>query len=439
MEEKNTLMEKIVSLCKRRGFVFPGSEIYGGLAGIYDYGPLGNDLRFNIKQHFWRTFVSGREDVYGMSGAILMPERVWEASGHTVSFADPQTQCLVCGEMFRTDHGDILREHEEKHKKDGKEPKWSGSKPFNLLVESSLGASRETAVKAYLRGEITQSVHVNFKNVLDSMHPKIPFGIGQIGKAFRNEISPSDFLFRQREFEQMELQYYVRPEEGEGARQFEYWKQFAFEWYQGLGIRKEYLRLRQHAEDERAHYARDAWDIEYDSGVGWKEAWGIHHRGDWDLRRHQEYSGVSMEYAGEGERFIPWVIECSGGVDRAFLFVLLDAYREDELGGERRVYLALAPHLAPIRAAVFPLLKNKPGLVEKAKEVRQMLRKSIPNIAWDDNGNIGKRYRRQDEIGTPHCVTIDFETIENDSVTVRDRDTGDQKRVALSDLTAFLK
>lgn len=439
---KDTLMEKIVSLCKRRGFVFPGSEIYGGLAGIYDYGPLGVELRHNIKQHFWNKFVSGREDVYGMSAAILMPERVWEASGHTTSFADPETQCLVCEEMFRSDQEDILRRHEEKHKKEGKEAKWSGSKPFNLLVESSLGASRETAVKAYLRGEITQGVHVNFKNILDSMHPKLPFGIGQIGKAFRNEISPSDFLFRQREFEQMELQYYVRPDKEEGEKQFEYWKQFSLEWYQSLGISKEHLRLRQHAEDERAHYARDAWDIEYESPMGWKEAWGIHHRGDWDLRRHQEYSGVSMAYAGEGEKFIPWVIECSGGVDRAFLFVLLDAYREDNLGGEPRTYLALPAHLAPIRAAVFPLLKNKPELVEKAKEVRALLRQHIPNIAWDDNGNIGKRYRRQDEIGTPYCVTIDFETLEGDqkdTVTVRDRDTGEQRRVAIADLTTCLK
>lgn len=430
----NTTMDKIVSLCKRRGFVFPGSEIYGGLAGIYDYGPLGNDLRFNIKRYFWDRFVLARDDTYGMSAAILMPERVWEASGHTVSFADPQTQCLTCGEFFRTDQPEKLEEHTKKHQSEGKEQKWSGSKPFNLLVESSLGASERTSVKAYLRGEITQGVHVNFKNVLDSMHTKIPFGIAQIGKAFRNEISPGDFLFRQREFEQMELQYYIRPEESEGKRQFEHWKRYALEWYQGLGIREERLRLRQHAEGERAHYARDAWDIEYASPMGWKEAWGIHHRGDWDLRRHQEYSGVSMEYKSEGETFIPWVIECSGGVDRAFLFVLLDAYREDTLGGERRVYLALAPHLAPIRAAVFPLLKNKPELVEKAKEVRAMLHRTIPNVAWDDNGNIGKRYRRQDEIGTPSCITIDFETLENNTVTVRNRDTGEQERIPVSDI-----
>lgn len=442
ISEKNTLMEKIVSLSKRRGFVYQGSEIYGGLAGIYDYGPLGNDLRFNIKQYFWNKFVLGREDVYGMSAAILMPERVWEASGHTVSFSDPQTQCLICSEIVRADQAEKLIEHAEKHRKEGREAKWSGSRPFNLLVESSLGASRETATKAYLRGEITQGVHVNFKNVLDSIHPRIPFGIAQIGKAFRNEISPSDFLFRQREFEQMELQYYIRPEESEGKRQFEYWKQYALEWYRGLGIKEEHLRLRQHAQDERAHYARDAWDIEYESPMGWKEAWGIHHRGDWDLRRHQEYSGVSMEYKAEGEAFIPWVIECSGGVDRTFLFVLLDAYREDELGGEKRVYLALDPKIAPVRAAVSPLLKNKPELVEKAKQVRALLRETISNVAWDDNGNIGKRYRRQDEIGTPHCITIDFDTLkgdQKDTVTVRDRDTGSQNRVAIPDLTAYLQ
>ena len=433
------VMEKIVSLCKRRGFVFPGSEIYGGLAGIYDYGPLGVELRHNIKQHFWNEFVSKREDVYGMSAAILMPERVWEASGHTELFTDPLVECKICHERVRADQPEAIQDHEVSHK--GKAIEWSTPAVFNLLVETKLGASEKSAIKAYLRGEITQGVHVNFKNVLDSMHPKLPFGIGQIGKAFRNEITPRDFLFRQREFEQMELQYYIRPEEEEGKRQFEYWKQFAMDWYLSLGFDPSHLRFRQHAPDERAHYAKDAWDIEYETPfAGWKEAWGVHHRGDWDLSRHQEYSGVSMEYVDPetGEKIIPWDIECSGGVDRAVLFVLLEAYREDALGGEARTYLALAPRIAPVKAAVFPLLKNKPELVEKAREVYQALKREVPQVMWDDNGNIGKRYRRQDEIGTPFCITIDFDTLGEtpdlkETVTLRHRDSGEQERLSISD------
>jgi glycyl-tRNA synthetase len=432
-------MEKVVSLCKRRGFIFSGSEIYGGLAGIYDYGPLGVELRHKIKQYFWDKFIAEREDVYGMSAAILMPERVWEASGHTELFNDPLVECSVCHTRLRADQEDAIKEHEATHKKE--KVGWSEAKVFNLLVESKLGASEDTATKVYLRGEITQGVHVNFKNILDSMHPKLPFGIGQIGKAFRNEITPRDFLFRQREFEQMELQYYIKPDEKEGKIQFEYWKKFAFDWYYGLGFKKDNLRLREHGKDERAHYAKDAWDIEYKTPTGWKEAWGIHHRGDWDLRRHSQYSGVDLSYFDEEskQRFIPWDIECSGGVDRAFLFVLLEAYTEDEMGGETRSYLKLAPHIAPIRVAVFPLLKNKPELVAKAREVYEMVKKVIPNAEFDDNGNIGKRYRRQDEIGTPHCVTIDFETLDGKGVTIRDRDSGEQERASEAELVAFLK
>jgi len=443
MEQEN-VMEKIVSLCKRRGFVFPGSEIYGGFAGIYDYGPLGVELRHNIKQYFWNKFIAEREDVYGMSAAILMPARVWEASGHLESFSDPLVECNICGKQFRADQPEIIAEHEETHR--GKNVVWSAPKAFNLLVHTQLGASTETAADAYLRGEITQGVEVNFKNVLDSMHPKLPFGIGQIGKAFRNEIAPRDFLFRQREFEQMELQYYIRPDEAEGKKQFEYWKQFSFDWYKGLGFDAPHLRLRQHASDERAHYAKDAWDIEYETPSGWKEAWGIHHRGDWDLRRHQEYSGVSMEYVDSeiGEKIVPWDIECSGGVDRAVLFVLLEAYREDELNGEKRAYLAFKPHIAPIKAAVFPLLKNKPELVGRARELYGALKKEIPQVVFDDNGNVGKRYRRQDEIGTPFCITIDFDTLGEkpelkDTVTLRDRDTGAQIRIPVAEVSSYLQ
>ncbi len=438
MEHDPNLMEKIVSLAKRRGFVFQGSDIYGGLAGIYDYGPLGVELRHNIKQYFWKTFISDREDIYGMSAAILMPEKVWQASGHTELFTDPLVECKICHERVRADQPEAISDHEKTHKE---KVEWSEARVFNLLVETKLGASEKTATTVYLRGEITQGVHVNFKNILDSMHPKLPFGIGQIGKAFRNEITPRDFLFRQREFEQMEIQYYVKPEEKSAQATFDEWKETALNWYIGLGFRKENLRLRQHALDERAHYAKDAWDIEYNMpGVGWKEAWGIHHRGDWDLRRHSEYSSVDLSYFDEEtkEHYIPWDIECSGGVDRAVLFTLLEAYREEKLEDDTRVYLKLAPHIAPVLACVSPLLKNKPELVEKARTLYQALKKHFGRIAYDDNGNIGKRYRRQDEIGTPWCITVDFDTLgENkellDTVTLRNRDTGEQERVAIGD------
>ncbi|MDB5253953.1 MAG: glycyl-tRNA synthetase [Parcubacteria group bacterium] len=448
MAAEMDVMEKIISLCKRRGFVFQGSEIYGGLAGVWDYGPLGVELRYNIKQHFWRKFVVERDDIYGLNASILMPERVWEASGHLDSFTDPLVECKVCHARLRADQEDEIRAHEEGHQKKGEKVEWSEPKVFNLLVETHLGAVENEKSKAYLRGEITQGVQVNFKNILDSMHPKLPFGIAQIGKAFRNEITPGNFIFRDREFEQMELQFYVKPDEKTSQEVFEYWKQFAMEWYLSLGFKEENLRFREHAPDERAHYAKAACDIEYKTEFGgWKEAWGIHHRGDWDLRRHSEYSKVDLSYFDEEakERVIPYDIECSGGVDRAMLYVLLEAYTEDELGGEPRAYLKLAKHIAPIRAAVFPLLKNKPELVSKAREVYAMLKKEIPNIAFDDNGNIGKRYRRQDEIGTPYCITVDFDTLGEekpefkDTVTVRDRDTGEQKRVKIEELKDLLK
>ncbi|MGH7249398.1 MAG: glycine--tRNA ligase, partial [Minisyncoccia bacterium] len=357
-----------------------------------------------------------------------------------LGLADPVIECSICHEKIRADQPEAISEHEAKHKKE--KIVWSEPKAFNLLVETRLGASEQTATKAYLRGEITQGVHVNFKNILDSMHPKLPFGVGQIGKAFRNEITPRDFLFRQREFEQMEIQYYIQPDEKTGQEAFEYWKQFALVWYQGLGFKKENLRLRQHAEDERAHYAKDAWDIEYNvPGMGWKEAWGIHHRGDWDFRRHSEFSGVDLSYFDDEkkERFIPWDIECSGGVDRAVLFTMLEAYTEDLMGGEVRPYLKLKAHLAPILCAVSPLLKNKPELVEKARNVFITMKNEFGRVAWDDNGNIGKRYRRQDEIGTPFCIVVDFDTLEDDTVTVRDRDTGNQERVKIADLIKYIK
>jgi len=432
---ENNLLEKVVSLCKRRGFIFPGSEIYGGLRGTWDYGSLGSELKFNLKQAWWEYMVRERDNVFSVTAAIMMNPKVWEASGHTVAFTDPLVECKTCHERFRSDNEEEIKSHEELHRKKEEKVEWTEPKQFNILVEAKLGVVEGEKTTVYLRGEITQGVHVNFKNVIDSMHPKIPFGIAQIGKAFRNEITPGNFTYRTREFEQMELQTYVRPDEKIAMKEFEYWKNERMRWYLTLGIKKENLRFREHAPDERAHYAKAAWDIEYKTPFGWKECEGIHHRGDWDLSRHSEFSGQDLSYFDQEsrERFIPWVIETSGGVDRALLYFLLDAYYED---GER-VILKLHPKLAPYKAAVFPLLKNKPELVEKARGLYIKLKKDF-NIAWDDRGNIGKRYYSQDEVGTPHCITVDFQTLEDDTVTIRDRDTAEQKRVLVSELTPFL-
>tara|TARA_B100000745_G_scaffold300150_2_gene252990 strand:- start:1041 stop:2411 length:1371 start_codon:yes stop_codon:yes gene_type:complete len=451
--EVENKMEKLISLAKRRGFVFQGSEIYGGLSGVWDLGPLGSILNENIKKYWTKKFVEDREEMYKISASILMPEKVWEASGHTESFTDPLVEDVETKKRYRADHvledagvetfnmsieemGEKIDELELKSP-DGNA--LGKPKVFNLLMETYLGAVDGSKDKAYLRGEITQGVQVNFKNVLDSMRPKLPFGIGQIGKAFRNEIVPGQFLFRVREFEQMELQYYIAPTKEEGERWYEFWKAFSMEWYKGLGIKEENLRFRQHEKDEMAHYAKEAWDIEYKTPFGWKEAWGIHHRGDWDLRRHQEYSGTSMQYIdGEGNKITPHIIETSGGLGRAMLFTLLDNYVEDEVDGNIRTVLALPRHLAPVTVAVFPLLKNKPELVEKAREVFTALKKEFGNVMFDDNGNIGKRYRRQDEIGTPYCVTVDFDSLEGNDVTVRNRDTAEQERVKIEDLISKL-
>ena len=431
-------MDKIVSLCKRRGFIFPGSEIYGGLSGTWDYGPLGVELKNNIKREFWRTMVYGRDDVVGMDAAILMNPKVWEASGHVEAFSDPLVECKECHERLRADQEEEIRKHEEEHKK---KVEWTPPRKFNLLVETKLGAVEETKMNVYLRGEITQGAHVNFKNILDTTRLKLPFGVTQIGKAFRNEITPGDFTFRSREFEQMELQWYIKPDEKNGKKWLEYWKEERAKWYINLGMRKEKFRFREHGPDERAHYARAAWDIEYESPFGWKEFEGIHHRGDWDLSRHAKFSGEDLTYFDEEtkERYVPWVIETSGGVDRAALFFLLDAYHEDK----DRVVLKLHPRFAPVKVAVFPLLANKPQLVDKARAIYKMLKLEAGSwqlgaaIAWDDRGNIGKRYYAQDEIGTPWCVTIDHQTLEYDTVTVRDRDTMKQERVAVKELAPY--
>jgi len=431
-------LEKVVSLCKRRGFIFPGSEIYGGLRGTWDYGPLGAEFKFNLKEAWWDYMVQDKENVFGVSAAIFMNPKVWEASGHTQAFTDPLVECKTCHERIRADQEEEIKLHEESHKLKKEKFEWTEPKKFNLLVEAKLGVVEGDKTTVYLRGEITQGVHVNFKNVLDSMHPKIPFGIAQIGKAFRNEITPGNFTYRSREFEQMELQTYVRPDEKEAMAVFELMKENRMKWYTDLGMSRNKLRFREHASDERAHYARAAWDIEYETPFGWKECEGIHHRGDWDLSRHSKFSGQDLSYFDPEtkEHFIPWVIETSGGVDRALLFFLLDAYHENE--DEKRIVLKLHPKLAPYKAAVFPLLKNKPELVEKARTIYRNLKESF-NIAWDDRGNIGKRYFSQDEIGTPYCITVDFQTLEDGTVTVRDRDTMKQERINEKEVLSFIK
>ncbi len=390
MEEN--LMEKIVSLSKRRGFVFQGSEIYGGLTGTWDYGPLGVLLKENLKRLWWRIFVDERDDIYAVDAAILMNPKVWEASGHVAGFSDPL-----------------------------------GDTRFNLMFETRIGAGDE-ANKSYLRPETAGGIFVNFKNVLDSMHPKLPFGIAQMGKAFRNEIAPRDFIFRLRELEQMEVEYFVRPEEWKRA--FEEWRELMHRFASEVGLSSDAVYELEVTEEERAHYSKRTIDFEFQYPFGRKELWGLAYRTDFDLSAHAKVSGVDLTYIEEdGTRFVPHVIEPSLGVDRTFLAILVSAYVEDELGGEKRTLLKLSPRLAPVKAAVFPLLKNKPELVTKAREIFLTLTKEVPNVMFDDNGNIGKRYRRQDEIGTPFCVTIDFATLSDGSVTIRDRDSGEQERV----------
>lgn len=430
------ILEKISALAKRRGFIYPSSEIYGGLSGAWDYGPLGVELKRNIKENFWRSLAGDHGDfqIVGIDAAILMNPKVWEASGHVESFSDPLVECKKCRHRFRADQltaeqcpdcGGPLSE----------------SRQFNLLMATNLGAVEGSTQKVYLRGEITQGAHVDFKNIISSTRVKLPFGVIQVGKAFRNEITPGQLTFRSREFEQMELQFYVRPEKKEADHWFEYWKKERMAWYLALGFRKENLRFREHAKDELAHYAVRAVDIEYQIAPGeWKEMEGIHHRGDWDLRRHQEFSKVDLTYFDEekNERYLPWVIETSGGVDRAALFFLMDAYREESLKEkESRTVLAFSPRLAPYQVAVFPLLGNKPRLVKLAKKVFAELRPQF-RLNWDDRGNIGKRYRYQDEMGTPFCLTVDFDSLDKKDVTVRSRDSMRQTRVKIKDLAVFL-
>ena len=429
------LMQKIVSLCKRRGFIYPGSEIYGGLGGTWDYGPLGVELKRNIKNIWWKDVVQTRDDIVGVDSSIMLNPKVWEASGHLEAFTDPLVECKVCHERFRADQEEEIKEHEESHKGKSERVEWTQPQKFNLLVKAYLGVLEGSQSELYLRGEITQGVHIDFKNVLDSTRVKLPFGIAQIGKAFRNEITPGNFTFRSREFEQMEVQYYIEPKEKEGEKWYEYWKKFWMDWYTELGIKKDNLRFKDHEEGQRAHYARSATDIEYNGPWGWAEFMGIHHRGDWDLLRHEQYSGQSMKYRDpeSGEEFTPWDIESSAGVDRSALFFLVDAYSEKD----GKVILKLHPKLAPVKAAVFPLLGNKPELTSVAKKIYEDLKVDFM-VAYDGRGNIGGRYASQDEAGTPFCITVDFDSLKDKKVTVRDRDSGKQERVKIVDLHIYL-
>ena len=428
-----TLLDDVVALTKRRGFIYPGSEIYGGLAGTWDYGPAGALLKKNLKDNWWRQMVQLRDDVVGMDAAIMMNREAWVASGHVDAFVDPLVECKICHKRFRADKSEEIVAHEKEPHKGRIE--WTDPQKFNLLVKAYLGVIEGKQSEIYLRGEITNGVHVNFKNVVDSTRVHIPFGIAQIGKAFRNEITPGNFTFRSREFEQMEVQYYIHPDEAEGKKWFEYWKKDRMEFYLKLGLKKENLRFRDHENSERAHYARAATDIEYNAPWGWSEFMGIHHRGDWDLTRHQKFSGKSMTFKDPvtGEEYIPWDIETSAGVDRSVLFFLIDAYTKEE----KRVVMKLQPILAPYKVAVFPLVANKENISAKARAVYKLLQPRMMT-AWDDRGNIGKRYLAQDEIGTPWCVTIDYDTLENDSVTVRYRDTTAQERVGIGKLLEYI-
>ncbi len=419
-------MEKITALCKRRGFIYPGSEIYGGLTGTWDYGPLGALLKKNIKDEWFKEMVQLRNDVVSVDAAIMMNPTVWEKSGHLKAFTDPLVECKICHQRFREDKKEEIAEHEKTHKE---KTVWTSPQKFNLLVKAYLGVIEGEQSEIFLRGEITQGAFVNFENVVSSTRVKIPFGIAQIGKAFRNEITPGNFTFRSREFEQMELEFFVKPTEEEGNKWFEYWKKQRMSWYENLGIKKENLRFRRHEDKERAHYAKFAEDIEYNSPFGWSEFEGVHHRGDYDLSAH------GLSYLDEtNERFTPHVIETSGGIDRSLLFFLLDAYAED---GERKV-LKLHPKLAPYKVAVFPLLANKEDLVKEARKIYEDLRQSMM-VAWDDRGNIGKRYFAQDEAGTPFCITVDFQSLEDKTVTIRDRDSAKQERIEISKLSQYLQ
>ena len=419
-------METIVSLAKRRGFIYPGSEIYGGLAGTWDYGPLGVLLKNNIKKSWRKKFILAREDIFGLDSSILLNSKVWGASGHLKNFSDKLVECKKCHKRFRTDRLDSKV-------CPGCGGGLTGEKQFNTMFKTFIGASEDSASQIYLRPETAQGMFVNFKNIVDSFHPKLPFGIAQIGKAFRNEITPGDFIFRTREFEQMEIEYFIRAQEWE--KWFEYWSKQMREWIMEIGVSVQNIFEREVEEGDRAHYSKRTIDIDYNFPFGKEELCGLAYRTDFDLKAH------GLDYYDEEtkENFIPHVIEPTFGIERIILALLCDDYNEDEMNGERRTVLRLKPEIAPIKAAVFPLLKNKPELVKKAREVYETIKKRIQPIIFDDNGNIGKRYRRQDEIGTPWCVTVDFQTLDDNTATVRDRDTGEQERVDIKEILAYFQ
>lgn len=437
MSNGSDTMEKLVSLCKRRGYVFQSSEIYGGTGSVWDYGPLGVELKRNVKESWWRSMVHERDDVEGLDASILMHPRVWEASGHVDGFTDPLVECKNCNRRFRADNPDIRWTNQ--CPVCGTKEAFGEPRLFNLMFKTFMGPVESQAAVVYLRPETAQGIFVNFQNVLTSSRQRIPFGIAQIGKAFRNEITPGNFTFRTREFEQMEMQFFVEP--GTDEEWFEYWKASRLEWVKSLGIREERLRYQEHSPEELAHYAKKAYDIEYEFPFGWNEIEGIHNRTDFDLARHQEYSGKRLEYVDpvdRSKRYIPYVVETSAGADRTTLAVLADAYREEELEGETRVVLGLHPKLAPIKVAVLPLVK-KDGLPEIAEGIQRDLRRAAVPSFYDDAGSIGKRYRRQDEAGTPFAVTVDGQTLEDGTVTIRDRDTLRQERIAKERVVEYVR
>lgn len=422
-------MEEIVSLAKRRGFIFQSSEIYGGINGFWDFGPVGVELRNNVKKFWWHNMVDLRDDVVGVDTSIIAHPDTWKASGHLDCFSDPMVDCKECKSRFRADHveGD-------------KCPKCGGelteAREFNLMFKTYVGASQDSSSEAYLRPETCQSIFTQFKNVQVTSRQKIPFGIAQIGKSFRNEITPRNFIFRSREFEQMEMEFFIKPDPAIQNEWYEYWRDTRFQWYQDLGVQKENLRLREHDKDELAHYASGCVDVEYQFPFGWSELEGIANRGNYDLSQHIKFSKKDLSYFDQGanEKYVPAVIETSAGCDRTLLTVLCDAFQKDEIGGEERTVLKFAPHIAPIKVGVLPLSKK---LNESAQKLEKDLRKHF-RTDYDDAGSIGKRYRRQDEIGTPFCLTFDFDSLEDGKVTVRDRDTTNQERVAVDSLVGYL-
>jgi len=424
-------MDKIVSLCKRRGFIFQSSEIYGGLASAWDYGPLGVELKRNVKAAWWKAVVHNRDDMVGLDSGILMHPEIWKASGHTDNFHDVLVDCKKCKNRFRIDH---LKDHTCPNCGAND---FTEGRAFNLMFKTHFGAVEGTSSEAYLRPETAQGIFVNFKNVVDATSRKLPFGIAQIGKAFRNEVTTGNFTFRMREFEQMEIEYFTKPEEADGC--YQRWIDARRQWYLDLGIREENLRIRPHADDELAHYAKGCSDIEYQFPFGWSELEGIANRTDFDLKQHAQFSGKDLQYQDKitNEKYFPYVIEPSGGVDRATLAFLVDAYHEEEVGGKTRVVLRLNKDLAPIKVAVLPLLKNNADIVQLAKNIKNDLQKSF-TCMYNDTAAIGKLYRRQDEVGTFFCVTVDVDSLQDNQVTVRDRDTMKQERIPLENLKTYV-